>query len=267
MKRQLVFIFILIVLCNCENVEQKNNKELDKKTKKNNEILVNTFNNRRENIDNFFFLDYWFGMSNTEYQIISDSLVNNNIIFIENNSYRITLKVIEIKSYINYSETFTITHEPKFFFNPTFIENELVCLDLVLYSPKSSIDDNIDYSSTKHIIRLYKEKYGSCITNQPNPIPYTAKLPSLKSSNKDKNTYYEFTEYIWNMNNYLIINYERRGLTSSVFINGSFPVTNYFKISYLTTDYYKKMLDEKNKRQIEKEEKIEKIKKETFDKI
>lgn len=267
MKSLLVLLFVVIFFSYCENIEQKNNSKLNTNSKQNNEILVKTFNKRSKNIDNFFFLDYWFGMSKTEYQIISDSLVENNTIYFENNSYCITLKVIETKSYKNYSEKFTIIHEPKFSFYPTFNENELVCLVLVLFGPKSPIDDKIDFSSINHVIALYKEKYGRCITNKPNPTTYISKMISLTPPAYKEGTYYEFIEYIWNMNNYLILNYEGSGLTSSVLSNESYSTSNYFKISYLTNDFYNKILEERNKRKFKKDEQTEKIKKETFDKI
>ncbi len=109
------------------------------------------------NKDSLIFLDFWFGMTKDEFQIVCDSLVKDSVLIQENDSFKYVFR-LQIFNEIEYCKGKLIT---------TFENNKLAAIILDIEPETSCYCDQFeDEISSESVMTYEKSDKKDCISNE-----------------------------------------------------------------------------------------------------
>lgn len=259
-----VLLTIIIVGCNdIQNPnapippsETKHIKVADSITK--NEI----FKNRDKNINNYIFMNYWIGMNPTEFEVISDSLVNLFDLIRVNNKLIFQIQ----QTYKSKFDNGTSNCMSSFLVIPNYnSENKLIGIDLKPHA----------LSGCNHlIVDIFSEKYGNPKIENVGELDYYGTGYDINHQLTTRKIYHRprFTQYIWKKNRYIVCITLEYGFkdnpepNTEIVISTEVPQCTSYSIKYIIADQFlsersKESIEEKNENQkiIKSKEKVKQV--------
>lgn len=229
-----------------------------------------TFNQRNLNTNNFLFLDYWPGMSKSDFNIISDSLKNAMVISKDDvGIFTITFNVGEDKIFNTTKQTLSLTLNIK----PIFENDKLTQIELFKKKDKKEIGISAEFITNEYfnsLNELFYKKYGTCKIVKSDPIRYTKKFRPNLTGNREETQWSEYIpsiKRIWLTNDKAIIISEEYETEVSIFDGEHSHYLHYYSITYSTLDYYKSKERINNLKEIDEKTNIENKLKESFNRI
>ncbi len=243
--RQIIRLFFLsfLILNSCGSYNKENDKNNFNMIKSKRDV----FNKRDENKQNFIFLNYWLGMTKNEYQVITDSLINEKLL--ENSTNNVTFNLQIVTGVSNVSSYRAVeTCNNTFKLEPDFATNKLIGLNLVNIV---NLQENYVFQCNNEILELYSKKYGKYFIEKPEKESFitlgvknnyiTLKVENDFKSN-DVHTYYNFIQYIWEREKYFITITENYSIINISKIRGSEALISSYVISYTLKANFKSRL-------------------------
>lgn len=189
-----VFILALtgltILFSSCQLTEQPKEKNTIENGFSTNRIKE-VYAERDKNRNNFLFLNYWAGMSKSEFDIITDALIRTEYLNRDEEGVYFILNLDFNVKKGKGSDNNLFIKSCDFSVYPEYIGIDLYRISLI----------SRNYIDNETILDMYKNKYGKYKEEKPELIRYTGKKP-----------YYKYKQFIWELDDSYVTITEEYGI-------------------------------------------------------